>query len=132
MFNIAERRYLWFAISAAVIVPGLIAMIYSTVTFGSPVRPSIDFTGGSLYEIQFEDAATEVAIRKVYLDFGQDDPVIQQLGDPADNRWQIRAGDLTPEEQSALRAALEERVAPIDENASSFDTVDPSLSLIHI
>jgi preprotein translocase SecF subunit len=127
MFNIAERRYLWFVISALVIVPGLAAMIYSTVTFGSPVRPSIDFTGGSLFEVKFEEAATEDTIREVYLDFGQDDPVIQQLGDPADNRWQIRAGDLTPEDQSALRAALEDRVASIDEAESSFDVVDPSI-----
>src|SRR5687768_3619813 len=102
MFNIAERRGLWYLISAALIIPGVIAMIYSTIQFGSPVRLSIDFTGGSLFEVQFEDTATEAAIREVYTELDQDDPVIQQLGDPSDNRWQIRAGDLTPEEQIQL------------------------------
>lgn len=127
MFNLAERRHLFYWISAAVIIPGIIAMIYSTVNYGTPVRLSIDFTGGSLYEVTFEEPATEHAIREVYTDLGQDDPVIQRLGDPADNHWQIRAGHLTPDEQVVIRESLEERVAPIDEGASRFDVVDPSI-----
>ncbi len=127
MFQIAERRRLWYTISAVVIIPGIIAMVYSTIRFGSPVRPSIDFTGGSLFEVKFEEPASEAAIREVYVEAGQDDPVIQRLGDPADNRWQIRAGDLDPEEQVAIREALEERVAPIDQGQSAFDVVDPSI-----
>lgn len=127
MFNFVDRRRLYFLISAFVIVPGIAAMIYSTVMFGSPVRLSIDFKGGSLFLVKFEDDATEEGIREVYQEFGQDDPVIQQLGDKADHRWQIRAGDFTPEEQSALRQALEDQVAPIDANQSTFDVVDPSI-----
>ncbi len=127
MFNFVDRRRLYFLISAFVIVPGIAAMIYSTVMFGSPVRLSIDFKGGSLFLVKFEDEATEDGIRAVYEDFGQDDPVIQQLGDKADHRWQIRAGDFAPEEQSALRQALEDQVAPIDANQSTFDVVDPSI-----
>lgn len=126
MFNFAERRRLYFLISACVIMPGIIAMIYSTIAFGSPVRLSIDFKGGSLFVVQFEGAATETAIREVYTEFGQDDPIIQQLGAAEDNRWQIRAGDLAPEEQNALLDALEE-IAPIDTNQSTFDVVDPSI-----
>lgn len=127
MFNVAERRYLYFLISALVIIPGIAAMIYSTVTFGAPVRLSIDFTGGSLFEVQFTDTATEAAIRDVYRGFSQDDPIIQQLGAPGDNRWQIRAGDLTTEQQSQLKAELSAQVAPLDESRSSFDVVDPSI-----
>lgn len=125
--NFVQRRRLYYLISASVIVPGMIAMIYSTITFGSPVRLSIDFKGGSLYEVQFEGPASETAIREVYTDLGQDDPIIQQLGDPAENRWQIRAGALTADEQSALKAALEKRVAPIDESRSTLDVVSPTI-----
>lgn len=127
LVNFVQRRRLYYLISASVIVPGIVAMIYSTIVFGSPVRLSIDFKGGSLYEVQFEGPATETAIREVYTDLGQDDPIIQQLGDPAENRWQIRAGALTADEQSALKAALEERVAPIDESRSTLDVVSPTI-----
>lgn len=127
MFHIAERRKLWFLISALVIVPGIIAMVYSTMKFGTPVRLSIDFTGGSLYEVKFESPATEQGIRKVYNSVGETDAIIQQLGDPADNRWQIRAGALSTEQQDAVKQALNTQVAPIDTSQSTFDVVDPTI-----
>lgn len=48
MIQIVNKRYLYFAISLLVIVPGLVILIAG----GLPL--SIDFTGGSLLEIQFE------------------------------------------------------------------------------
>jgi preprotein translocase SecF subunit len=125
--NFVQRRRVYYLISAALIVPGLAAMIYSTIVYGSPVRLSIDFKGGSLYVVRFEDEVTEEAIREVYMDFGQDDPIIQQLGDPIDNIWQIRAGALSAEEQAALKAELEAQVAPIDANQSTLDVVSPTI-----
>lgn len=125
--NFVQRRKIYYLISASVIIPGIIAMIYSTITFGSPVRLSIDFKGGSLFIVQFEDTATETAIRDVYTEFGQDDPVIQQLGSASDNRWQIRAGALTADEQAALRQALEDEVAPINVDQSTLDVVSPAI-----
>ncbi|MBN1426763.1 MAG: protein translocase subunit SecF [Anaerolineae bacterium] len=127
MFNFAQRRGLYYLISTLFIVPGIAAMIYSTVTFGSPVRLSIDFKGGSLFIVKFTEPATETDIRDVYTRFGQDDPVIQRFGAAEDNTWQIRAGDLMPEEQAELKSALSENVAPIDASQSTFDVVDPSI-----
>lgn len=127
MFNFAQRRGWYYLISTLVIVPGIIAMIYSAVTFGTPVRLGIDFRGGSLFIVKFTETATETTIREVYTDFGQDDPIVQRFGDPAGNSWQIRAGHLTPEEQVALKNALTEEVAPIDAAQSTFDVVDPSI-----
>jgi preprotein translocase SecF subunit len=125
--NFIQRRNIYYLISAVIIIPGVVAMIYSTITFGSPVRLSIDFKGGSLFIVTFEDTATEQGIRDVYTEFGMDDPIIQQLGDPADNRWQIRAGALNANEQNQLIAALEANVAPIDQNQSIFDIVSPAI-----
>ena len=126
MFNFAERRRLYYLISASVIVPGIIAMIYSTITFGAPVRLSIDFKGGSLYVVTFEKPVTETQIRSVYADYGQPDAQIQELGTDG-LHWQVRAGDLTPAQQSDLIAQLQAEVAPIDSNQSSLDVVSPSI-----
>jgi len=126
MFNFAERRGLYYLISASVIVPGIIAMIYSTITFGAPVRLSIDFKGGSLYVVTFEKPVTETQIRSVYADYGQPDAQIQELGNDG-LHWQVRAGDLTPAQQSDLIAQLQAEVAPIDSNQSSLDVVSPSI-----
>lgn len=48
MIDILSRRYLYFAISLLVIIPGLIIL----GARGLPL--SIDFTGGSLLEVKFE------------------------------------------------------------------------------
>ncbi|HQA68448.1 MAG TPA: protein translocase subunit SecF, partial [Aggregatilineales bacterium] len=125
--NFVQRRRIYYLISAVVITLGIIAMIYSTIRYGSPVRLSIDFRGGSLFVVEFEDEASETAIREVYTDFGLDDPIIQQLGDPSENRWQIRAGTLAPDQQAALISALEERVAPIAEDRSTLDVISPAV-----
>lgn len=125
--NFVQRRNIYYLISLSVIVPGIIAMIYSTITFGTPVRLSIDFTGGSLYVVKFESTATEAGIRTVYSELGQEDPIIQQLGNPTDNTWQIRAGDLTPEQQAELKQRLTNEVAPIIEASSTLDNVSPTV-----
>ncbi len=51
MEHIVRRRYLWFAISLLLIVPGLISLLL----FG--LRTGIDFAGGSRWEIQFPGKA---------------------------------------------------------------------------
>ena len=46
--NLIKYRYLYFAISLLVIIPGVLALIF----WGLPL--GIDFTGGSLLEVQFK------------------------------------------------------------------------------
>ncbi len=53
--NILGKRYLFFAISLIVIVPGILSLIFS----GVPL--SLDFTGGSLLEVKFEGAQPQPA-----------------------------------------------------------------------
>jgi len=127
MFNFIQRRNWFYLISAVIIVPGIVAMIYLTATIGTPVRMSIDFKGGSLFLVKFNKPVTETAIRQVYAQFGESDPVIQQFGGAEENTWQIRAGALSPDQQAQLKTALGEQVAPIDTQASTFDVVDPEV-----
>jgi preprotein translocase subunit SecF len=50
--NLIKYRYLYFAISLLVIIPGVFALIF----WGLPL--GIDFTGGSLLEVQFKSGTT--------------------------------------------------------------------------
>jgi len=127
MFDIIGKRHWYFLISALLIVPGLIAMAYSTITYGTPVRLSIDFTGGSLMVIKFQQPATEDAIRDVFMSYDFTNPVVQQLGQPEDNTWQIRIGFTDVETVDKIKASLADQVGPIDEASSSFSTVGPAV-----
>lgn len=50
---IKYRRY-WFGISLAILIPGLIGIVMCCAKFGAPLKPGIDFTGGSILQYQFE------------------------------------------------------------------------------
>jgi preprotein translocase subunit SecF len=51
--DIVKYRNWWFGISLAITVPGLIAVIACWMMYSAPLRPGIDFTGGSLTQYQF-------------------------------------------------------------------------------
>ncbi|MBI5961057.1 MAG: protein translocase subunit SecF [Chloroflexi bacterium] len=101
LFNFAQRRKLYYLLSASVIVPGIIAMIISVIQYSTPVRLSIDFTGGTLMEVSLVNDVNEQAVRDTLDEFGLNDYIVQEL-DPiksdevdsefaqAGSRWQLR------------------------------------------
>lgn len=60
--DLVKYRSLWFGISAAILVPGIIGIIACCVKFHAPLKPGIDFTGGSILQYEF---ARPAAIDKV-------------------------------------------------------------------
>ncbi len=101
LFNFAQRRRYYFLFSAMVIIPGIIAMAYSTIQYGSPVRLSIDFTGGTLMEVSLVNDVSEQMVRDTLTGFGLKDIVVQRLSpistdaiksatEKAGSRWQLR------------------------------------------
>lgn len=127
MFNIVEKRRWFFLLSALVIVPGLVIMIYSTLTTGSPFRLSIDFLGGSIYELKFdEDGATESSIRDVFAAVGDDNVIIQSIGTAEDRRWSVRAGFHDVDVTNDILTRLGE-LAPLDRDSFSVETVSATV-----
>ena len=51
MYDIVGKRNLWFAISAILTIPGLVFI------FLGGLKPSIDFTGGTEWEVRYADRA---------------------------------------------------------------------------
>jgi preprotein translocase SecF subunit len=127
MFNIVEKRRWYFIFSAILIGLSIAAMIISAVQFGQPLRLGIDFTGGSIFKIKFEQAVTESDIRTVFVDYGLESAIVQQVGAPDEHTWQIRTREVTADEVGDLLTALEEQVAGIDRDALTFDTVEPAV-----
>jgi preprotein translocase SecF subunit len=127
MFNIVEKRHWYFIFSAVLIGLSITAMIVSAIQFGQPLRLGIDFTGGSIFVIKFEQAVSENNIRTVFVDYGLESPIVQQVGSPDEHTWQIRTREVTADEVGDLLTALEEQVAGIDRDALTFDTVEPAV-----
>lgn len=71
MLDLVGKRYLWFLLSLLVIVPGLISLAVHGL------RLSIDFTGGSLWELQLNRSVQPGEVRQVLADHGIDDALVQ-------------------------------------------------------
>ena len=127
MFNIVEKRRWYFIFSAILIGLSIVAMVISTSQFGQPMRLGIDFTGGSIFVLQFNQTVGEDDIRSVFVDYGLESAIIQPLGAPEEHTWQVRTREVTADEVGDLLIALEQQVGAIDRDALTFDTVEPAV-----
>ena len=71
MFDIVSKRNWFFAASLALIIPGLIAIL----TGG--IKPGIDFTGGTLWNVKVTNTATTAAVYNVLSQQGHPEAVVQ-------------------------------------------------------
>jgi len=115
--NILGKRYIFFALSAILIVPGLLILF----TGGMPL--SIDFTGGSLLEVTFNTASPSPEdIIAVYNAQNIEDVQVQTT---ENGSFIIRSQFLENDVRDALLAALGESIG--EPTVVRFDSVGPSI-----
>ncbi len=130
--KITQQRTLWWSLSSLVIGIGLVAMVISWQQFGAPLRPGLDFVGGTRLQLThactLTDTCTEEIslddVRQVLADQGLESSSIQLLGQDRQT-LSIRTKNLDVEERSTLQSNLEETVGPFDSNSTQIDTVGP-------
>jgi preprotein translocase SecF subunit len=123
MFNIIQRRYLFFIISTIIIVPGLIAMIISTVEYGAPIRLSIDFTGGALMELRFDHPIQPGEIRQIFTEYGLSDTSVTTAGDG--QTAIIRSKFMDDQTKVSIQNDLREQIGNFEE--MRFESVGPTI-----
>lgn len=115
--NILGKRYLFFGLSLLVIIPGLV------ILFAGGVPLSIDFTGGSLLEVKFENQTPETSpIYAVYDEAGIEDVQVQTTDAGS---YVIRSQFLQNEDRDAVLAALNDNIGKVE--VIRFDSVGPSI-----
>ena len=120
MINLTRFRKIYFLISALVLIPGIISLIF----FG--LKPSIDFTGGTLWEVGIATSdkrqATSKEIEGVFAEQGLAVASIQPSGE---NQFIIRAVPLSTEQHELLVVALRNKIGEFEE--IRFETLGPTL-----
>jgi preprotein translocase subunit SecF len=118
MYDIVGKRNLWFALSALLTIPGLLFIIFGGL------KPSIDFTGGTEWEVRYADAPTVAEMETFLTDAGYEDPVITAL--PEDVlRIRTEPIDLVPPETAAPSPSA---IASADASASAAPSAEPEPS----
>ncbi len=106
MYDIIKHRRWYYIFSTFIIVPGLLIMLYSMITIGTPFRLSIDFTGGSMWELRFEQPIAPGDMVNFFKEQGISDVNVHTIGDA--NTLVIRTKPLDPAEKQELLAAMEQ------------------------
>lgn len=117
--NILGKRYYFFFLSLILIVPGLVLLAIK----GLPL--SIDFTGGSLLEVSFEEGKTPdtAAILSIYEEAQISDVQVTATETGA---LVIRSSFLTNEKRDEVLSAMREATGS-DVSVIKFDSVGPSI-----
>jgi preprotein translocase subunit SecF len=118
MFDLVGKRYYWFLLSLIIIIPGMLSL----VTHG--LRLSIDFTGGTLWELQMSRPVQPGEVRDVLAQHGFPDAIVQT----ADNNVVlIRMKELKEgsPQKTELANALRERFGNFTEQR--LESVGPTL-----
>jgi len=114
---------MYFTLSAIIILPGVIAMIISLIQFGTPLKLSIDFTGGALQEVRFEQSVQPGDVRQIFVNQGYGDTTVQTTGDGS--TVIIRSKFLDNEAKVQLQEVLRDTIGPFEE--LRFEAVGPTI-----
>ncbi len=76
MLDIVSKRNLFYLISLAFLIPGVISLLIPPA-----LHLAVDFTGGTLWEMQFRQAVAPADLRQILADSGYADAVVQTSGE---------------------------------------------------
>jgi preprotein translocase subunit SecF len=132
--NVIKQRKMWWALSLSLTVAGFIAMAVSWSQIGLPLRPSLDFVGGTRIQLAFDCDKTDCnkpvdldAARQVLDSQGLAGSTVQGIDRQGKTPpgLVIRTKDLSLEQQGKLKVGLKEKLGEFKVN--QIDTVGPTL-----
>ncbi|HLH23703.1 MAG TPA: protein translocase subunit SecF [Chloroflexota bacterium] len=123
MLDLVSKRYLFFLLSALVILPGVISLILP-----GGIHPGIDFSAGSIMTLQFPVPVDQGELRQAFVDLGHPEAVVQRSEDvylvrtfPLAEDQRDENGNIIHSERQDIENALRQRFVPADVLASQPD-----------
>jgi preprotein translocase subunit SecF len=118
---ITKKRNLWWAISGTAMIASIIIMVVSYFTINAPIRPGLDFVGGTRIQIakncsvasNCEQPIDTNQVRGVLDTQGLGNSTIQLLGEDK-QILSIRTQNLDGNQRSTLLNSLSETIGQFD------------------
>ncbi|MGB2927106.1 MAG: protein translocase subunit SecF [Limnothrix sp.] len=133
-FSVTKHRLIWWSLSAIAFIASLIFMGISLQQLGAPLRPSLDFVGGTKIQVALDctvanncDEPLDTASVQTILDEqGLGNSSVQILGKEK-TTLSIRTQNLDVDQRSDLQNLLNERIGAFDPETIQIDTVGPTV-----
>lgn len=133
-FSVTKHRLIWWSLSAIAFIASLIFMGVSLQQLGAPLRPSLDFVGGTKIQETLDctvegncDEPLETAsIQAILNEQGLGNSSVQILGKEK-TTLSIRTQNLDVDQRSELQTQLNENIGTFDPETIQIDTVGPTI-----
>ena len=134
MISITKKRNLWWAISGIAILASIAIMVFSFTRLNAPIRPGIDFIGGTRIQIardcsvanNCDEAIDTARVREVLEEQGLGNSTIQLLGDDK-QVLSVRTENLDGDRRSALLSSISQAIGKFDSKTVQIDSVGPTI-----
>ncbi|MCW6036129.1 protein translocase subunit SecF [Spirulina subsalsa FACHB-351] len=130
--DIIKQQRLWWIISSIACLISLIAMVVCWTQFGAPLRPGLDFVGGTRLQLSLACVATDSCgdpidvseVRNILAQEGLEGSSIQIV---ENYTLSVRTQTLTDVERTALQQLLTNEIGEFDPQTVQIDTVGPTI-----
>ena len=113
MYRLVERRSLWFSISLLGILPGILFILWNLSSTGGLLPLSIDYTGGTQWEMRFEQPVAPTELGSIFVDAGFTDTKAFHVDD--DRTVQVKFKNIDMAQKEVIELAIVERLGEFDE-----------------
>jgi preprotein translocase subunit SecF len=116
--NFVGRQRLWYAISGAILVISIVALLVRGLDF------SVDFKGGAVFTFPSSSSTSLSQVQNAVTDGGVSGAIVQQVNGQT-NGWQVQTKSLTGPQTVTLENTLSSKLG-VNTNSISVTTVGPS------
>ena len=133
-FSVIKQRSLWWSISAIAVIASIAAMFISFTSLNAPIRPGLDFVGGTRLQIERDCSIPEncdrqiniAEVRAVVEAQGLANSTIQLLGNDK-NILSVRTKNLDVDGRTSLQQAIGDTIGEFDAKTIQIDSVGPTI-----
>ena len=124
LVHVVKYRWWWMALTTILLVPGIIAMIYSSVTYQNhaPMKVGIDYTGGTILQYGIENKVTNTDLAQTRANLeekGIENPYLQILNVNNDQQKNTK---------SEIQSIISVRTKFIDKDSNDEETITSIMS----
>lgn len=131
-FSVIKQQRIWWTVSLLITLAGFAAMIVSYTQFQAPLRPGLDFIGGTRLQLELDCSVPQNCDRPIDSAKVRDILAQQDLSDSSiqvieNYSLSIRSKTLDVNQRTQLENSLSEEIGKFDPQKTQIDTVGPTI-----
>jgi len=130
--SVIKHERFWWTVSILITIVGIIAMVISFTQIGTPLRPSLDFIGGTRLQLELDCSIPNNCAQPISVENVRELLKSQNLGDSSiqvidEHGLSIRSKSLDPQQRAKLQDTLTEKIGKFDPKKTQIDSVGPTV-----